>query len=1092
MTTSSKPEFVDNREGNTLAEALKAHLEWLGSTYVTPTELSIATGYFNPEGYFLIADQLENLQKVRLLLGAEPTPPHLRLQRKPGDLRGEAFNARAVDEALRALSEGLAHDRDLLGFSLEIDTNLQKLIDFLGTDRIEVKRYGKGFLHGKAFVFAEDEGLLSGSSNFTAAGLTTNMELNLGRYDPTPVRQVKQWFDDLWEESEAFDLAAIYDVRYQDYDPYLIYLRVLWELYKDELQQEQTASGRIPLTNFQNDGVNRAKAILEKYNGVLIADGVGLGKTFIGGELIREAAEGRRQRALLICPAALRDGTWRRFGDINQIYIERISYEQFASDVQIVGPSGSRYLSAGLNEYSLIVIDEAQAFRNPGIERAGALRKLLQGSPQKKLVLMSATPVNNSLWDLYYLLSYFIRQDAAFAHKGIVSLRRHFAEGQAQDPTQLKPDHLFDVLDEVTVRRTRNFVKKYYPNDTIDGPDGVKITIKFPRPHVTRIEYDLESMLPGLLDDFEEKVMPETAEPELTLARYAPEQYRRGHPPGPEPSLIGLLRSALLKRLESSPYAFANTLRRMVADHETFLEGLRRGLVLTSDKIHDWQETDNDESLDLLTEDREEASTADYDVPTLTAAVRNDIDILTGFLSVAESVTQEQDTKLQALILSLKDIFKKAQDEGGLEETEVRNKRKVIIFSYFADTVSWVEEHLSNVIQADPDLAAYRGRLINIIGDETKSGVSREQAIFGFAPESTEAPPGSDDDRFDILVSTDVLAEGQNLQQCRNVINYDLPWNPMRLVQRHGRIDRIGSPHDDVYIGCVFPGKELERLLTLEARVRRKLAQAAATIGVESEVIPGGATGEIIFDDKLKDVEALRRGEADLFENAGEDPGAHSGEEYRQELRKGLENRGRIIRNLPWAAGSGFRGGPQEGHFFCCRVGDRLYLRFIPTDGSDVVSNTLECLRHISCSEETPRYISDSLQTSVYDAWNQARDSVYQEWQYLTDPVNLQPRIRPLFRNLVDHLRQYPPSDVTQDDLDRTVEALEAPWGLRIERELRNTFNMPGAEVREKSKLVYEKVKELALEPFIPPEPLPPIDKDEVRLVCWLAVSTVE
>ena len=171
MTPISKPEFVDNRQGNTLAEALKMHLEWLGSTYATPTELSIATGYFNPEGYFLIADQLENLQKVRLLLGAEPTPSHLRLQRKPGDLRGEAFNSKAVDEALRALSEGLAYDRDLLGFSLEIDTKLQKLIDFLGTDTIKVRRYGKGFLHGKAFVFAEEEGLLSGSSKILLKSL---------------------------------------------------------------------------------------------------------------------------------------------------------------------------------------------------------------------------------------------------------------------------------------------------------------------------------------------------------------------------------------------------------------------------------------------------------------------------------------------------------------------------------------------------------------------------------------------------------------------------------------------------------------------------------------------------------------------------------------------------------------------------------------------------------------------------------------------------------------------------------------------------------------------------------------------------------
>ena len=147
-----------------------------------------------------------------------------------------------------------------------------------------------------------------------------------------------------------------------------------------------------------------------------------------------------------------------------------------------------------------------------------------------------------------------------------------------------------------------------------------------------------------------------------------------------------------------------------------------------------------------------------------------------------------------------------------------------------------------------------------------------------------------------------------------------------------------------------------------------------------------------------------------------------------------------------------------------------------------MITNTLECLRHISCSEETPRYISDLLQTSVYDAWNQARDSVYQEWQYLTDPVNLQPRIRPLFRNLADHLRQYPPSDVTQDELDRTVEALGAPWGLRIERELGNTFNMIGTETYEKSKIKKEMVRKV-LTPMKPNAEFK--NKKILPLVCY-------
>ena len=1092
MTSNNRPEFVDNQDGNTLADALKTHLDWAKGALTAPLELSVATGYFNAEGYFLIADQLEQLSGIRLMLGAEPLPGHLKPVRTPGDLHGERFNIKAVEEALQAFSQGLAYDRDLLSFTAEIDGKLQNLINFLKTDRIEVRRYEQGFLHGKAFVFGTNEGFIAGSSNFTAAGLTANMELNIGRYDPTPVQQVKEWFDNLWERSTLFDLASVYDVRFQDYDPYLIYLRVLWELYGHELTKEAEPSGRIPLTRFQDDGINRAKNILSKYNGVLIADGVGLGKTFIGGELIREAQQDRRQRALLISPASLRDGTWQRFSDRWKLYMEKISYDQFSSHMEFVdtgGTSGTRHLGTDINDYSLVVIDEAQAYRNPDIERARVLRKLLQGTPPKQLVLMSATPVNNSLWDLYYLLSYFIKQDAAFADKGIVSLRQRFQQSNKEDPGQLRPDSLFDILDEVTVRRTRNFIKRWYPNDTILGPGGVRTTIKFPRPHLTRIDYDLESFLPGLLNDFEEKVMPEHGMSELTLARYAPDDYRLNSTLGPEPALIGLLRSGLLKRLESSPYAFANTLRKMIRDHETFLEGLDDGLVLNTEEIHELQETDTDDSIDVLTRDAAEASAADYDIPRLKSAVQQDVAILSGFFEQVEPITQGDDAKLDALMNAIRSILVKAQDEG-LEETDFRNKRKILLFSYYADTVEWIAEHVRKLIEADEDLAPYKGRVSHLTGDQRKSSHSMEQAVFGFAPESTEAPADSAHDRFDILITTDVLAEGQNLQQCRNIINYDLPWNPMRLVQRHGRIDRIGSPHDDVYIGCAFPDQQLERLLTLELRVRRKLAQAAATIGVESEVVPEGVVRDVIFTDNAKEIEALRRGETDLFENAGEDPYAHSGEEYRQILRKGLETRRALIRDLPWAAGSGFIKGMQDGHFFCCRIGDRTYLRFVPSDGSDIITDTLQCLRRISCNEDTPGEITDDLRLGVYDAWEQARDSVFDAWQVLTDPANLQPKIRPLFHQLAEHLGQYPPSNVLQSDIDRTIDALQAPWGMRIENGLRATFKTPTVTPYELSTLIYEKVTELGLEPFIPSDPVPPIEKEEVSLVCWLAVST--
>jgi phosphatidylserine/phosphatidylglycerophosphate/cardiolipin synthase-like enzyme len=170
-----------------------------------------------------------------------------------------------------------------LEFSPATDRAVQRLLGYLKSGKIEVRRNEKAFLHGKAYLFGTDlfgapAGVLAGSSNFTAAGLASNLELNLGRYDPTPAGKVKDWFDWLWNESKSYDLAAIYAARYIEYTPYLIYLRVLWERYGQEIEAEAGPESRIKLTTFQNDGIFRAKRILHQYNGVLIADAVGLGK----------------------------------------------------------------------------------------------------------------------------------------------------------------------------------------------------------------------------------------------------------------------------------------------------------------------------------------------------------------------------------------------------------------------------------------------------------------------------------------------------------------------------------------------------------------------------------------------------------------------------------------------------------------------------------------------------------------------------------------------------------------------------------------------------------------------------------------------
>jgi hypothetical protein len=1078
-----KPEFVDNQE-MTMAEALRGHLDWLHETYKKPVELSIATGYFNPEGFYLLADKLERLTQIRLLIGAEPTPPPVIPVRMPGEPRGERFEAKRIREALKINAEGLRRDRDHLPFTSANDRALRRLLDFLATGKIEVRRYEKGFLHGKAFIFETDEGLLSGSSNFTAAGLTSNLELNLGRYDPTPVARVKQWYDELWEQAIPYDLAALYAERFEEFEPYLIYLRVLWERYKEELEKEAPPGTRIRLTTFQNDGIFRAQRIAEKFNGVLIADGVGLGKTFIAGEMIRQAVEDRRQRALLIAPATLRDGTWARFRDRYQLYLECISYEELIRDVQLGGEG--HYLCQRINDYALVVIDEAQAFRNPDTQRAKALRRLLQGHPPKILILISATPVNNSLWDLYYILTNFIGHDAAFSDLGVRSLKEKFAEAVREDPDDLKPDALFDILDATTVRRTRHFVKRFYPNERVIGPGGVEIPVQFPEPHVRKVNYSLDDVLPGFFDEFEEALAPQHGNPKLTLARYCPHQYRLGAAPDPrELALVGLLRSGLLKRFESSVRAFANTAEKMACAHERFLEGLDHGFILTSEVLEEWEQTDSDEVLEQLIADTGSISTEGYDIQRLRADVEADRDLLRYFAQRAEKVISDHDPKLRELIKELLEIQNQAEREG-LEDKDTSNKRKVLIFSYFADTVGWINEYLANTLAKDRRLSPYRGRLAAVAGDESW-GVSREEAVFGFAPESSEAPPKRDDDRFDILVTTDVLAEGVNLQQCRHIINYDLPWNPMRLVQRNGRIDRIGSKYKDVFIRCFFPDRRLDQLLDLEIRIRRKLAQAAASVGVEHEVIPGAATSDIVFSETRAEIEALRREKADLFENAGEDPRGHSGEEYRQELRKGLERYGDKIQNLPGAAGSGFVGGPEKGHFFCAKVGNRVFFRFISWDRKEPIRDTLGCLCLIACREDTQRDLPEDLANGAYEAWQKARRDIFEEWTFATDPANLQPRVRPALRAAASHLRKFPPPGITQDELVNLVESLEAPWGVRIEKVIREA--MEGLTGNAASASIAEKVKLLGLQPFRAPDPLPPIDEDEISLICWLGID---
>lgn len=1085
-----KPHFVDNQAGNTLAKALRDWLEGLRKRDGGIGELCISTCYFNPQGLEVIHEEARHIPRIRLLLGAEPPPEALLPRRRATDPSEPEWTRRLVHEGLNRLEGGLRGDRNLIPFDIETDTAVRKLLEFLHSKRIEVRRYEGHFLHAKAFIVRADEsGVVAGSSNLTRAGMTTNLELNLGHYEEPLVSRVTTWFEDLWRDAEPYDLAAIYDELFAQYDPYFIYLKVLWHLYEGELAEEQHDEGGIPITEFQRHGVWRARRILAKYGGVLVADGVGLGKTFTAGEIIREYRE-RRQRVLLICPAALRDTTWDKFLNDYQLLVDRVSYEQLAADVQLGGDY--RHLKNLLDDYALIVIDEAHNYRNPdATNRAGTLRRLL-GGKRRDLLLLSATPVNNSLWDLYHLLRFFMKQDAALADRGVLSVRKRFEEAQRTEPLSLSPDLLYPVIDATTVKRTRRFVKRYYEKDMIRGPGGILVPIQFPKPTASCIPYDLDDTLPGFFAHLEDALMPETGSPKLKMARYNPDAYRKGTSPGPQDNaLIGLIRSALLKRFESSAHAFGRTATKMVVEHETFLEALARNRVLTKGFFGEVSPADEDWDIDEMLETSENVEDAsEYDCDALRADVAADLALLRAMANEVARVRPETDPKLRALVEELESIAKAASAEG-IDDDDVRQKRKVLVFSHYADTVEWIEQHLANVAAADPALRCYAGRIASVSGQESRHGVSRESAVFGFTPVSSGAPPGLDTDLFDILVSTDVLAEGMNLQQCRNIINYDLPWNPMRLVQRHGRIDRIGSPHDEVFLRTFFPDAQLDRLLKLEGRVRHKLAQAAASVGVEDAPIPGGASGEQTFAETREEIEKLRQSNASIYEAGGTENAAQTGEEYRQELRRAVDRYGKTIENLPWRIGSGMAKGKVAGHFFCAQVEDRVYLRFVPlAPGAEVVSEAGTCLRLIECTERTPRVLSGPMMTRAYDAWQAARDHVFESWMYETDPANLQPKVRKLNREVAEFLRGESLSGIDQERLERCLDAVEAPWSMREENQLREVWTAAFPSDAEKAVALIAEIERIGAEPFHAPEPLPPIEKGDVHLVCWLAIES--
>lgn len=1060
---SGRPDILDNVE-RTHADGLA----YLVGDIDAQHGLSVASGYVNLGGLHHLATIVDDGRGVRLLLGAIPA----------AGLGAEAPLV-AFEHSLRLL----AGERDLSRFPpSRAARRLQAVGGWLELAGVEVRRFTEAFLHGKAYLFGSREdarAALVTSANLTSAGLARNLELGLVDYNVPTSRAALEWFERLWEEAADFkdELVDLLFPAVGLVDPETLYLRALAELYGDDVDDRDAREiVRVTMATFQRHGYERARRILERHHGVVYADGVGTGKTVIGLAFIEEYALDAGRLALVVCPAQLRE-TWETQIKRSRLPAEVLSFNQLATDEQLAPgtPGAKAHLASDKDAYRLVIVDEAHALRNEDTTWYRALERLL-GGERKDVVLLTATPVNNGLWDLYNLIMLFAHHDRAFGGIGIPSARKLFVRAGAneRDPEDLDPDLLFPIADAISVRRDRAFIQEHYPGETF--ADGTPVRFPEPRPETRR--YDLDAAHPGVF----RAIVAEIGQ--LEMARYRPSAYLlEAEEVDAETKLGGLLQSQLLKRFESCWRACLATVKRMIAAHEAFLAAWDKGRGAVPSKaalreaalaeageagIATWLE-------DAFASDPDARPAAEFD-PAYGEAVAADRDRLERIRELLRGMNAATDPKLALL----REILESAP------------AAKIAVFATYGETIAYLDEHL-------PDPVDGRAR-VTVIGGETDPD-ERTRRLARFSPRTVVLPDYEPPDgEVDLLLSTDVLSEGQNLQQAQAVVSYDMPWNPQRVVQRNGRVIRLLSPHDEVYLTTMLPEPgELDELLRLETTIRRKI-RAADVFGMEVEIVAG-------IESQLRAyAERLAGGDPTLMEEegSGELSGAFLGEELRARvLRAFREGELERILALPWGIGAAFRQAPDgrsrgcPGIFFATRTrpmrgapeGHRYwrYVELDPAEGSDsVVDSELEILRRIDPGGSAE---ADPAGLELEEAWARAATSVVAEHNRRADPRSAQEAIGPAQRFALKLLRD--PTVILPEGAERAEEALSVDRSSAVRRAL----NEIAAEAREgritrndAAAQIVELVDRLGLQPVSLDDVPEPITEDDLGVVCWLAV----
>ncbi|WP_380874288.1 helicase [Sphingomonas sp. DBB INV C78] len=895
VRTGSELFIVDNRDEDWKAQRY-LH-DWCGLS----KGIDVATAYWEIGSLLALDEEWQKVDAIRILMGDE-------VSRRTKN----AFQ-RAVSERVTRLNDSLEAEKEKNDFL----SGVPAIAESLRTGKIRARVYRKAKFHAKAYItHARQEVIgsaaLVGSSNFTRPGLTQNIELNV-QITGQPVSVLQEWYEEHWEEAEDVtpEMLRTVERHIQEFTPFDIYARSLLEYFAHkelsagEWEKQQSMIWPL-LDGYQREGYGALMKIARRYGGAFLCDGVGLGKTFVGLMVLERLVQHERKKVLLLVPKSARESVW--IANLRK-YLPRLADGVF-SNLKIMNHTDlsrdklSEELQQVADQADAIIIDEAHNFRNPGVAGEGqrsesryrTLQRIAQG---KEMYLLTATPVNNSILDLMHLIGLFAGDGEKLkrAPLGIHSLKGHFrslekkirqASGEASSDAQgdlFAVDEdvmsgeahevfaLDPIVSELVVQRSRAYVKASQLKET----KGAAVFPVRDDPIVANYKSStLQSTLLELVEDAFAR-----SRPLLSLAIYNPDDFPKGvgdetvsdFDRGRRRQVVRLIRVGLLKKLESSTVAFDHSCQRLFTKLLTFAEAHvetpeeKRRLEREKHRHEDiiefiaarqaaWRDEEREEGDDLVTPEMllsvDRLDRDQYDVEAILDETYNDLIQLARFIHELRAFTPDQDGKLKALITLLK-------------TDPVLKEHKVLIFTEYMTTARFLRDQLreagvEGVEEVDSATKIDRGEVIKRFAPYYNGSSSQELADRK-APETR------------VLISTDVLSEGLNLQDATRLINYDLHWNPVRLMQRIGRVDRRMNPaieaklvkdHPEVaklrgrvaYWNFLPPG-DVDRLLNLYNRVAGKALRISKLFGIEGRKL---LTASDDYDD-LRDLNQAMEGE---------------------------------------------------------------------------------------------------------------------------------------------------------------------------------------------------------------------------------------